>query len=115
MCEYLDRLAAEDDCGDAVAAVRDHDDKVTTLRLRGIYDCSIGMFMLNVNHFARNACCLRCGGDGAKSRLRLLLHACLVLSPRILKHLGVGREHMKRQQDLSTVTRASIRWAKVMP
>jgi hypothetical protein len=32
MCEYLDRLAAEDERGDAVAAMRGHDDKVTAFR-----------------------------------------------------------------------------------
>ena len=31
MREYLDRLAAEDERGDAVAAVRGHDDEVTAL------------------------------------------------------------------------------------
>ena len=29
MCKYLDRLAAEDDCRDATATVRGHDDKIT--------------------------------------------------------------------------------------
>ena len=33
MREYLDRLAAEDDRGDAVAAMRGHDDNVTAFRL----------------------------------------------------------------------------------
>jgi hypothetical protein len=35
MREHLARLAAEDDRGDAVAAMRGHDDKVTGFRLRG--------------------------------------------------------------------------------
>jgi hypothetical protein len=38
MREYLDRLAAEDERGDAVAAVRGHDDEVTAFRHRGIDD-----------------------------------------------------------------------------
>jgi hypothetical protein len=29
----------------------------------------------------------------------MLLHTCFVLSRRILEHLRVGREHMKRRQD----------------
>jgi hypothetical protein len=33
MREYLDRLAAEDKRGDAVAAMRGHDDEVTSFRL----------------------------------------------------------------------------------
>jgi len=36
MREYLDRLAAEDNRGYAVAAVRGHDDKVTRFRRRGV-------------------------------------------------------------------------------
>jgi hypothetical protein len=42
MREYLDRLAAEDDRGDAVAAVRGHDDKITPFQFRGIDDRLVG-------------------------------------------------------------------------
>ena len=59
MREYLDRLAAEDDRGDAVAAVRGHDDQVTAFRLRGVDDRSLGMLMLDVDHLAGDSCCLR--------------------------------------------------------
>ena len=52
MREHLDRLAAEDDRGDAVAAVRGHDDKVTAFRLRGIDDRLIRMLMLDMDHLA---------------------------------------------------------------
>ena len=75
MREYLDRLAAEDDRGYAVAAVRGHDDKVTPFRLRGIDDGLIGMLMLNVDHLASNACRLRRLGDSPKSFLGMLVHA----------------------------------------
>src|SRR5271166_6807530 len=57
------------------------------------------MLMLDMDHLAGDACCLRCLGDGAKSSLGMLLHAYFVLSRHILEHLRVGREHMKRRQD----------------
>ena len=87
MCEYLDRLAAEDDRGDAVAAMRGHDDKVTAFRLRGIDDRLVGMLMLELDHLACDACCLRCAGDGAESFLGMLLYASFVLVRRVLDHL----------------------------
>ena len=99
MRKYLDRLAAEHDRGDAVEAVRGHDDKITAFRIRGIDDCLIGMLMLDSDHLASDAFCLRCVADGAKSFLGMLLHPCFVLSRRVLEHLRVGREYMKRQQD----------------
>jgi hypothetical protein len=49
MREYLDRLAAEDDRGDAVATVRGHHDKITAFRLRSLNDCPVGMLMLDMN------------------------------------------------------------------
>ena len=45
----LDRLASEDDRGDAATAVRGHHDKVATFRLRGIDDRLIWMLMLDVD------------------------------------------------------------------
>ena len=51
--EYLDRLAAEYERSDAATTVRGHDDKVTTLRLRGIDDCLVRMFMLDMHGLAR--------------------------------------------------------------
>ena len=66
MREHLDRLAAEDDRGDAVAAVRGHHDKVTASRPRGIDDRLVGMLMLEMDDLAGDACCLRCFGDGAE-------------------------------------------------
>jgi hypothetical protein len=95
MREHLDRLAAEDDRGNAAAAVRGHDDKITVSRFRGIDDRPVGMFMLDMDYFVCNTWCLRCTRSGARSFLRVLLHACVVLSPRILEHLRVVREHMK--------------------
>ena len=50
--EYLDRPAAEDDRGDAVAPVRSHDDKVTASRLRGFDNRLVGVLMLNLDHLA---------------------------------------------------------------
>jgi hypothetical protein len=41
--------ALEDDRGDAVAAVRGHDDKVTAFRLRGLDDRLVGMLMLDID------------------------------------------------------------------
>jgi len=55
MREHLDRLAAEDDRGDAVAAMRCHDDKVAAFRLHGIDDRLIGMLMLDMDHLAGDA------------------------------------------------------------
>jgi len=55
--------------------------------------------MLDTDHLAGDACRLRCLGDGAESFLGMCLHACFVLSRRVLEHLRVGREHMKRRQD----------------
>jgi hypothetical protein len=99
MRKYLDGLAAEDDRGDAVSAVRGHDDQVAVFRLRGIDDRLEGMLMLNLDGLARDACCLRCTDHGAKSFLCMLVHACFVLSRRVLDHLRIDRERMKRRQD----------------
>ncbi len=55
MREYLDRLASEDDRGDAATAVRGHHDKVATFRLRGIDDRLIWMLMLDVDLLALDA------------------------------------------------------------
>ena len=43
MREYLDRFATKDDRGDAVPAVRGHNDKVTAFRRRGIDDRLVGV------------------------------------------------------------------------
>jgi hypothetical protein len=45
MCEYLDRLAAENSSGDAAAAVRGDDDQVTTIRTP-----STGLFSASDRH-----------------------------------------------------------------
>jgi hypothetical protein len=37
--------------------------------------------------------------DSAERFLGMFLHACLILSGRVLEHLRVGRERMKRRQD----------------
>jgi hypothetical protein len=57
------------------------------------------MFMRDMDHLARDACCLRCVSDSAESLLGMFLHACFVTSRRILEHLCVGRKHMKGRQD----------------
>ena len=57
------------------------------------------MLVLDLDGLACDARCLRGVGDGAKGVRGLLLHACLVLNRRILDHLCVGRERMKRRQD----------------
>src|SRR5580704_8405991 len=48
MGEDLDRLAAEDERGDAVAAMRGHDDEVAAFRFRRIDDRAVGMFILGL-------------------------------------------------------------------
>ena len=53
--EHLDRLASEDDRGDAAPAVRGHHNKVATLRLRGIDDRPVGMLILDTDQLARDA------------------------------------------------------------
>ena len=60
MREDLDCLASENDRGDPVAAVRGDDDKIAAFRLRGFYDCSIGMLMLDLDQVAGDAGRLRC-------------------------------------------------------
>ena len=67
--------------------------------------------MLDLDHLAGDAGCLRCVGDGTENFLGVLLHACFVLSRRILDHLHVGREHM----NVSAVTLAPTHFAKAMP
>jgi hypothetical protein len=99
MREYLDCLAAKDDRGNAVAAVRGHDDQVTAFRPRDIDDRLIGMFMLDMDQFAWDAGRLRCASNGAESLLGMLLHVCLVPIPRVLDHLRIGREDTKRRHD----------------
>ena len=42
---------------------------------------------------------LALSGGGGKNFLGMLLHACLILTRRVLDHLRVGRENMKRRQD----------------
>ena len=53
--------------------------------------------MLDLDRLAWDTCRLCC--DSAKNFLGMLLHACFVLSRRILDHLCVGRDRMKGRQD----------------
>ena len=53
MREDLDRLAAEDERGDAMSAVRGHYDQVAVFRLRGGDDRLVGMLMLELNRLIR--------------------------------------------------------------
>ena len=55
--------------------------------------------MLDLDSLACNARCLGRLGYGAKSFLGMLLHAHFVLIWRVLNHLRVGRESVKRRQD----------------
>ena len=57
------------------------------------------MLLLNLDRFACDAGCLRCVGGSAKASLGGHLHAYLVLSRRVLDHLRVDRERIKRRQD----------------
>src|SRR5690349_719790 len=91
MGENLDRLAAQDDRGDAMAAVRGHDDQIATLRPRGIDDRLVRMLVLNLDRLACDAGCLRSASGGAKGFRGVLLHAYPVLSWRVLDHLRVDR------------------------
>ena len=80
MRAYLDRLAAEDDRGDAVAAVRGHDDKVTAFRLRGINDRLVGMLMFDIDCLVCDARCSCCIGDGAEEFYRHALSCVLCIA-----------------------------------
>ena len=67
--------------------------------------------MLDLDCLAwEDACRLRC--DSAKNFLGMLLHACLVLRRRILDHLRVGRDNMKRRQDRQHRTCVDGFWRK---
>ena len=57
------------------------------------------MLTLDLDRLACDACCLRCVGAGTEDFVCMLLHACFVLGRRILDHLRVGRDNMKRRQD----------------
>ena len=77
MREYLDRLAAEDDRGDAVAAVRGHDDKVTAFRLRGLDDRLVGMLMLDIDCIGTPTPAARAASATApRVLIGMLFHAC---------------------------------------
>jgi hypothetical protein len=67
MREHFERLAAEDDRRDAVAAKRGHDDEVTAFRRRGIDDRPVGMLMLDMDRVACHARHLRGASDGAEN------------------------------------------------
>jgi len=99
MREDLYRLAAEHNRRDAVTAMRRHDNPVAAFQARDIDDRLVGMLMFDLDRLARNACCLRRGGDRAQRFLSMLLHTCFVLSWRVLDHLRVGGERMKGLQD----------------
>src|ERR1700751_511513 len=99
MGEDLYRHAAEDDRGDAMAAVRSHGYQIAALRPRSIDDRLVRMLVLNLDRLACDAGCLRCAGGSAKGFLGVLLHAYLVLSRRVLDHLRVDCERMKGRQD----------------
>ena len=64
MGKHLDRLAAEYDGRDAVAAVRGHDDEVAAFRCRGVDDRLVGMFMLSLDRLADDALRLRAPDRG---------------------------------------------------
>ena len=76
MRQDLDRLAAEDERGDAVAAVRGHENQVAAFRVRSIDDRLVGMLMLDLDSLACDAGSLRRAGAGAKDFLGMPLHAC---------------------------------------
>jgi hypothetical protein len=111
MRQYLDRLAAEDDRRDPVAAVRGYDDQISAFRRRAIDNRPIVMLMLGLDHLARNSCCFRYRGDGAKSFFGMPRDACFVRSRRVLDHLRIGRERMKGGKTVRTMTLAPIRLA----
>ena len=52
MREDFGRLAAKNDCGDAVAAVQGHDNQVATFRLNDIDNRLLGMLMLDLDRLA---------------------------------------------------------------
>ena len=115
MREDLDRLAAEHDRGDAVAAVRGHDYQIAALLLRGTDDCPIGMFILDLERLARDACRFGRAGD-AQSFPGICAHTHFVFGRRVLDHPRIGRDRMKiGARTVSAVTFAPIRLASAMP
>ena len=75
-----------------------------TIRSQPFDPCSIDdrlvrMLVLNLDRLARDAGCFRSASGGAKGFRGVLLHAYPILSWRVLDHLRVGRERVKRRQD----------------
>ena len=54
--------------------------------------------MLDLDHLARDTCCLRRVDDGSKGLLGIVRHVRLVPRRRILNYLRVGHERMKWRQ-----------------
>src|SRR5207342_3608865 len=87
MRQNLHSLAAEDDSGHALAAVRGHENKVATLVLRGVDDCLVGMIVHDVHALIRNA-----GGLGSIFRhAEVLFGSGLAVSLVLLR--GVSDHH----------------------
>ena len=89
MREHFDCLTPENDRGHAVATMRGHDDKVTALRLCGIDDRMVRMFVVDNDQLVYNACCLRRASADAKDFPGVLLHASFVLG-RCILHICVS-------------------------
>jgi hypothetical protein len=99
MRKGLDRLAAEEERGDAVATVRGHDDQVAALQLCDIDDRPVGVLILDLDRLACDTAA--CASLATAPRV---FSACscmraLYRSGRVLDHLCVGRERVKRRQD----------------
>jgi hypothetical protein len=73
------------------------------------------MLMLDLDSLACNAPLLGRLGYGAKSFFGMLLHAHFVLIWRVLNHLRVGRESVKRRQDRERDDSGANLLGKAMP
>jgi hypothetical protein len=99
MREHLDRLTPEHERRDAVAPMRGHDDEIAAFRSGGIDDRLVGMLVLELDRVERDTSRF-CRVDGCAERFSGVgRYARLVLSRRVLDHLRIGREDMKRGRD----------------
>jgi len=99
MREHLDRLTAEHERRDAVAPMRGHDDEIAAFRSGGIDDRMVGVFVLELDRVECDTS-RPCRVDGcAKRSSGVGRYARLVLSRRVLDHLRIARDDMKRGRD----------------
>jgi hypothetical protein len=97
--EHPDRLTARHDRSDAAPAMRGNDDKIATFRSGDIDDRLVGLLVLDQERVASDAGRLGSLTNGAEGSRSMVSHTHLVLGRRVLDHLRVGSEDVKRRQD----------------